>query len=205
MRRKHGSQSSSRPSEEAEFNFGYLYRTVENHIDAFAAEAGNTFAVDYIADRVGQLLRLKAEKIRAQLGAAELLLEMRQNGTSAGGRAGYYGGAAARSPLSGGAFDGGALKPKRILSAKAIRSISLAQKKRWRLTKQAQRAAEGKQALGRPRKGVGRGALTKAQRAKGRSALRNYWASMTPEQRSAEMIRRQKVTADKKKARAEAA
>jgi hypothetical protein len=203
LRRKNGSQSSSGSTPEAEFNFGYLYRTIENHIDAFAAEAGNTFAVDHIADRVGQLLRVKAEKIRAQLGAAELLLEMRQNGASAGRGAGHHGGASARSPLFGGAFDDRPLKKKRHLSKKALRAISKAQKERWAKFHAGDRSksARPKAKIGRPRKGVGQGALTKAQRARGASALRNYWAAMTPEKRSAEMKKRRAVAAAKKNPR----
>jgi hypothetical protein len=219
MRRaKHGEFGDS-AAQEAEFRFGYLYRTIEEHINAFATQAGGAIAVDIIADRVGSLLRLKAEEIRSQLGASELLLEMRENGTSAGRRAGYPAGAAARSALYvparfGGALDAHGQPRKRHLSKKALKAISDAQRARWARVKAEKEGKLSRRAgwrektgnpIGRPRKGVGQGVLTPAQRRRGTASLKSYWAAMTPLQRSAEMIRRRAVTAAKKKARAEAA
>jgi hypothetical protein len=215
MRRaKHGEFGDS-AAQEAEFRFGYLYRTIEEHINAFATQAGGAIAVDIIADRVGSLLRLKAEEIRSQLGASELLLEMRENGTSAGRRAGYPAGAAARSALYvparfGGALDAHGQPRKRHLSRKALKAISDAQKARWARVKAEKEGKLSRRAgwrektgnpIGRPKKHQ----MPTSHHLNVSRAQKGFWAKMTPEQRSKEMMRRRAVAAAKKKARAEAA
>jgi hypothetical protein len=223
MRRKQHVQPSSGSEIENEFNFGYFYRTVEDHINAFAAQAGNHFALPDIADRVGELLRLKAATLRQQLGASELLLEMREVGTSAGGGAADRAGLAAREALY--------VRPRtrRTLSVRARKAIAKAQRERWarfhaeqageqpvkkgrpkmiknmsaaerreynRLHKQKSLAKQVKAARSGRQSGF---RMKKAQIARMTSGIKNFWASMTKAQRSAEMSRRRAV-ADAKKA-----
>jgi hypothetical protein len=79
---------------------------------------------------------------------------------------------------------------QRTLSLKARRAIARAQRKRWRLQKQASR----------PR--LGRGHLNPAQRKRSAAGVASYWAKMTQAERDAEMLRRKQVAAKKKAAAA---
>ena len=72
-------------------------------------------------------------------------------------------------------------KPKRVLHSEAgLKAIAAAQKKRWAKLKREKKAAAKKPA-----------AKKQQSSQESRSAnIRNYWYSMTPEERSAEMARR---------------
>ena len=111
-------------AEEAAFRFGVLYRTVEEHIDAFAAQNSAAFTRADVSDRLSQLLQAKA--LREQLRNPELVRQVRQNGTAAGLR----GSAAALQAFHHAASGGGSLNGRR-LSADARAKISEAQHKRW--------------------------------------------------------------------------
>jgi hypothetical protein len=214
VRRPHGKQSGDSPSAtEAEFAIGYFYRSLEEYLSAFCAQEGCPVTVTDLALRVGRLLQDKA--VRQEFRDSELVPEMRQNGA----RAGLRGSTGTNPAFHVRALGDGTLKRKRVLSAKALKAISNAQKARWAKHHAEQLAAEGAPRRGRPRltvaqkrehnrlrmqaerarKGVGRGALTPQQRSRGAKALRNYWGMMTPLQRSAEMKRRREVAAEKKK------
>jgi hypothetical protein len=203
MRSRHGNQQPSGSSEiESEFNFGYFYRTVEDHINAFAAQARNPLALADIADRVGELLRLKAATLRQQLGASELLLEMRQVGAAAGGGAADRAGLAAREALHVRS------RARRTLSAKAIRAIKRAQKIRWAKfhAEQAHKpikemSAKERREYNRVQKQAQR-AQTKGTKKYKNPALARFWASMTPAKRSKEAKRRAALRAANKAAKA---
>jgi hypothetical protein len=203
MRRAHG-KSSSRAPQEAEFNFGYFYRTLEEHVNAFAAQEGCPFTLTDIAVRVGGLLQDKA--LREQLRDSELVSQVRQDGEGTGLRRAAGAEAALHvRPHAG-----------RTLSATARASIARAQRKRWRLQKKAAKAAQlaaaGKGKVGRPRtpgtswrnfktpearskemmrrRALRAGAKPDPSKAKSAST---YWARLSPSQRKGEMMRRAKV------------
>lgn len=109
-------------SQEGEFQLGYLYRTIEEHINRFAAQDGCPFTVADIAVRMGDTLRLKGEEIRKELRIRESLPTLRE----ASGQE--------RAPNPSQNLDVVAQsgKPlKRYLSKKALSAIRLAQKERW--------------------------------------------------------------------------
>jgi hypothetical protein len=212
MRRKQ--HVSSQPSGSAttqadEFNFGYFYRTLEEHVNAFAAQEGCPFTLADIAVRVGGLLQDKA--LREQLRNPELVSQVRADSAGVGLR---------RADQSGEALY---VRPhaRRTLSVKARQAIAKAQRARWRkfhvaqaehkpiremsaaerreynrVAKQKTRAA-GFKAGERGRQPGFR--MKKAQIARMTSGIKNFWAAMTKAERSAEMSRRRAV-ADAKKA-----
>lgn len=113
--REHNPTQHQPNAGEAEFftNFGIVYRTIEEHIERFAKEAGPAHSIADITDRVGELLRLKAKNVRAQHRASELLFEMRENGQDAGEGARYRAGFEARPQVHVRARSGKALKGRR--------------------------------------------------------------------------------------------
>lgn len=145
MRKSHGTSSAilaknrtlSDSQKEAEFNFGVFYRTIEEHIESFAAQASCTLTLADIADRVGTLLRLKAENVRTQSGVTELLHQMRTNSASTSERAGHQAGLATREAIHVRSRTG------RTLSAAARRKIGAAVKARW-AQKRALKRRQGK-------------------------------------------------------------
>lgn len=208
LRKKSGGlhgKSRASSAEEAEFSFGHFYRTIEEHIESYAAQAGNPFTLADIALRVGGLLQGQA--LREQLRDSELVSEVRKNGA----RSGLRGATLTSASLHVRPFNYGALKPKRVLSKDARDRIAKAQRERWakfhasqdekprramtdderrerdRLAKREQRA----------RKGI---KMPPSQRSATSRNVKSYWAKMTKEQRSAEMLRRRKVAAEKKSA-----
>ena len=196
----HGGKSRDRSTEEAEFSFGHFYRTIEEHIESFATQEGSPFTVSDVALRVGQLLQGQA--LREQLRNPELVSEVRKNGA----RSGLSGATLASSALHVRPFSYGALRAdgrprKRVLSAKAIKAISVAQRKRWakfhatndgKLSKRAGWRAKSPEARQKSARAVER-AL-----GKGSSSMKSFWASMTPEERSKEMLRRRRVAEEKR-------
>lgn len=139
---KNGKNKSSF-SEEVAVNFGYLYRTIEERIDAFAAQSGNPHSLADIADRMGELLRLKAENVRAVSGASEFLQQVREVGETTGQGTKARRGRKTRKKVSGVTPAGRTLKRKRHrISVTARKRISRAQKKRWKEWHARQRETE---------------------------------------------------------------
>lgn len=171
---------------EAGFEFGYFYRSIEDHVNAFAAAAGGENSFSNIASRVARLL--DAASIRERGGNPELLPEVRQDfPANRNGRPPQpgYDSLSASQALHVHARDREPLK--RYMTKAARMRIARAQRKRWKRYKLEQRGGRG---IGR-----GHGVSPKVRAA----ALKGYWASMTPEERSAEMTRRRQVAAQKKK------
>lgn len=143
MRKSHGTSSKEThrthvgASQEAEFNFGYFYRTIEEHLNTYAAQAGNPHSITDIALRVGRLLEAKA--LREELGASELVSQVRKNG--AGTHRGEGSEPSEHEGLPSAALHVRARR-HRTLSPEARKAISDAQRKRW---KRAKRAAAGKE------------------------------------------------------------
>ncbi len=131
---KHGGKSGTNSKRkavnldpEAEFNFGYFYRTIEEQFDTFSGQAGNPYSLTDIALRVGALLEAKA--VRAELGNSQLVSEV-------------WRAAAQRSATAEAEDVDVATRPdgslKRRLSKRARMNIAKAQRKRWRLKRREQ-------------------------------------------------------------------
>lgn len=138
MRPKYDRSSISKKAQlgrekEAEFNFGYFYRTVEEHVDTFAAQAGNPFTIADIAVRVGELLRLKTKDVREASGAAELVSQVRETS------------AKKRTALAAKKVDVGP-RTRRTLSAAGRRKIAKVQRERWAKIR-AEKAGKKKRVL----------------------------------------------------------
>ena len=221
MRRSaHGRKSGDSSASENEFSFGYFYRSIEEHVNQFAAQASGQITFSDIALRVGRLLQ--AASVREQLRNPELVSEVR---SGAGGHAGQ-----SDWPAEA-AFH---VRPhaRRTLSKKALKAISKAQKERWARFHAAQddgdretaaRLSNTPRRTGRPKKGEVRVPMSieerrrrdrekkRAERARLKMpkthssnvsrAISSFWAKMSPEERSKEMLRRRQVSAAKKKAR----
>jgi hypothetical protein len=210
--KQHGNQPSGPSEAQNEFHFGYFYRTLEEHVNAFAAQEGCPYSVTDIALRVCQLLQDKA--LREQLRSPQLVSQVRADGEGTGLQG---------TTQSDAAFH---VRPRgrRTLSAKALKAISDAQKKRWakvhaaqadspearaeaiRLRKQKYqqdyRAAHMKKAKGgtaaerrehnRLLKQASRARLAKPGNSSG-PGVSAYWAKMSASQRSGEMKRRMRL------------
>jgi hypothetical protein len=178
-----GSTATSDSDAQNEFNFGYFYRTLEEHVNAFAEQEGCPYTLTDIALRVGQLLEAKA--LRQQSGSAQLVPQMRQNGGGAGRR---------DQGDESGVHDDFAsaeihVRPRhrRALSGRARKAIGEAQRRRWAKFHKAQDLPIKKRRAKRSKRGS--------------RAASAFWATMTAAQRSVEMRRRQAVAAKKKAAR----
>lgn len=162
---------SRRVNGEAEFALGYLYKSIENDIDTYTAQTGYAYSLAHTAFRLGRLLEAKA--LRIEPGLAQLVPEMRANGAPA-----LLG--------AGNQFAGHDGTAEAQVHVRALSRRTLSTAARARIAR-AQRNAGG---VGTQPKHKGNGYSKGA---------RGYWASMTPEQRSAEMMRRREVAAQKKK------
>src|SRR5215467_3367894 len=166
QRRQHGKSGGS--SAQVDFGFGYFYRTLEEHIEAFAAQEGCPYSLAQLAERVAGLLQASA--LRQPFRNPELVPEMRQNGASAG----------LRGPLESGEEIHVRARPRRTLSAKARRAIARAQRARWK---------KWKKAMGRPAR------KSKSGMGMGDYWQKNF---PTPELRAKEMKRRMLLRSKKK-------
>lgn len=143
---KHGKKQSSISEailNEAEFNFGKFYRTLEEQTESFAAQPRNPFTLADITDRVGYLFRAKAQAIWQVSGATELLQQVREVGETTGQGAKENHRRKTRKKVSGVAPAGRTLKRKgHKFSVAARKRISRAQKKRWKEWRAKQRETE---------------------------------------------------------------
>ena len=202
MRKTNDRQPSSSSAPEAEFGFGYFYRTLEEHVNAFATQEGNPYTLTDIAVRVGELLQAKA--LRESLRDSELVPQVRTE------RAG--------TRLRGTGETGAALYVRahagRTLSKKARKAIAKAQKARWAIfhAQQGKQAKPDNRALAQTARRERERLKKAAQRAskyrvkvkgtnvdlrRGASGIKNFWARMSKAERSAEMLRRRQVSAGK--------
>jgi hypothetical protein len=112
-------------SETTAFNFGYFYRTIEEHINSFAAQEGCPFTVTDVALRLVELLETKT--LREGARDSELVPEVRKNRATAGRRK------RTKAKPSTGAKVHVRTRDYRTLkkSAAVRRRMSLAQQKRW--------------------------------------------------------------------------
>jgi hypothetical protein len=85
----------------------------------------------------------------------------------------------------------GAKKPKRTPSPESIAAVEAAQKELARRKRDAERHREY-----RAERKTGKATSSKTQ--KYSKAMKGFWATMTPEQRTAEMKRRRAVTREKR-------
>ena len=155
----------------AEFRLGYLYRDIKAQLNTLGAETSGEITPLDAARWVGRLLL--AEAGGGLLDGTQHLSEMWGH-SSEGDEVGP-----GKAEVHVRPRDFETLKPKRVLSMKARRSIAKAQRKRWRLAK-AEARAEAK-----------------------KTSKNNHtsWAKFTtPEARSAEAKRRRKVRMAKKRA-----
>lgn len=146
----HGNRANV--SSEAEFRFGYFYRTIEEHINAFAEEAGHPFTVEQIAARICRVLSGKI--LRRTTGTSELVSKMRQNGSTVG--------AGARNAAQFNSSRANIhVRPRHRepLSKAARLRIAAAQRARWAKLKRKQR-----------------GSMPARTRAKLRAAQKRIWA-----------------------------
>lgn len=185
----------------AGFNFGYFYRSIEDHIVAYAAQAGGENTFSDIAAQLSQLLQ--AASVRERMGGSELVREVRQNPEAdmRGRPAGLFAdGDGAAPDVHVHARNARPLRRRR-LSPEAIERIREAQRERWaRVREKAARKKERDRKAWRRRQKRLKGPVTKSEKTKHYSdAAKGYWYNMTEEERSAEMARRRKVTADKKR------
>lgn len=190
MRRKHGPDSVGL-SEETKRNIYFYHHSIEDHINSLAEQAGGK---NFVAPIAAELVRLlEAKTLWEAFRSSQSLPEMRTQRN--GDRTGGWPGSAPRglaadvfSPASG----------HRPLSKKARNAISKAQRERWAKfhDKQAAERERWKKSSKARRE---RGAKQKpASYRKNRSAgIKSYWAKMTPEQRSVEMLRRQELSVKK--------
>jgi hypothetical protein len=222
MRRKqHGGQPGSGTAQEAEFEFGVFYRTIEEYVDAFASQTGGAYTFPAVAHRLGRLLQASA--LRQQLGHTELVPEVRQNGAAAG----RYRAIPQFEALHDDALGHRALNHR--MSTAGRKRIAAAQRARWAKHRRGEvkRGKDGrklasathawmrdpeykeklrkrmikrwkdpawrkKQVYALRKSAAGKNRVERSAQQKG------YWARMTAEERSAEMLRRQKVAETKK-------
>lgn len=174
MRGKRNEESGSNPNTPStEFEIGYIYRIVEEDINAFADQSSNRLSGPNIATRVGAILIAKAR--RQLLRVPDSVRRLR--GSSGEGNSAMESVEVAALPHQDPPPVG---KKKRVLSQTARNRIAAAQRARW--------AKYHKEKRSLPKK---------ASKAKSRR-IHSYWMKMTAAERSIEMQRRQAVARQNK-------